>query len=88
MTPLLERWARFVLALVLLAGSVGCLHLLGSRLPGSPGALIAQNKAQDREVYAYFYSDLGDMRAFLDDLRGTFGKTALRRVLGRPPGSP
>lgn len=81
----LRHWVRFALALVLLASVVGCLHVVGSRLPGIPGALIAQNKAQGREVYAYFYSDLGNIRSFLDDARGAYGAVTLRRVLEHAP---
>ena len=84
----LGKWTRFAIGLALLAGTIGMLHVVGSGLPGQPGALLAQNKAQDREVYAYFYSDLGELSAFLDDLRGAYGATALRRVMKRPSPSP
>ena len=77
------RWTRFAIGLALLAGTVGLLHVSGSYMPGAAGALIAQNRAQDREVYAYSYGDLGDLHAFLDDCRGSYGKAALRRVLQR-----
>jgi hypothetical protein len=78
------RWTRFAIGLALLAGMVGLLHVAGSYMPGAAGALIAQNRAQSREVYAYSYGDLGDLHAFLDDGRGVYGKAALRRVLRRP----
>ncbi len=77
------RWIRFAIGLALLAGTVGLLHLAGSYMPGAAGALIAQNRAQNREVYAYSYGDLGDLHAFLDDCRGIYGKAALHRVLRR-----
>jgi len=77
------RWTRFAVGLALLAGAVGLLHAVGSYMPGAAGALIAQNRDQNREVYAYCYGDLGDVHAFLDDCRGMYGKAALRRVLQR-----
>ncbi|MFC1520925.1 hypothetical protein ACFL6Y_00810 [Elusimicrobiota bacterium] len=45
------------------------------------GELIQRNQAEDREVYAYVYSDLGDILEFLDNENGRYGASALRRLL-------
>ena len=71
-------WLRLVLGLVLLAAFVVMLHRLSARMTGDAGALIARNQAENLEVYAYFYSEVGDIGEFLDDERGRYGECSLR----------
>ncbi|MFC1850064.1 hypothetical protein ACFL27_07725 [candidate division CSSED10-310 bacterium] len=56
------------------------LHCLSGHLPGMTGQLIKHNQVQDLEVYAYFYSEVGDIRDFLDDEQGKYGKEALQNL--------
>ncbi|MBU4184647.1 MAG: hypothetical protein KKI12_10595 [Proteobacteria bacterium] len=54
---------------------------MSGRIPGSTGMLITRNQNEDLEVYAYVYSEIGDLEEFLDDENGKYGKTALHQYL-------
>ena len=75
-----KRWLRLALGLALVAAFVVGLHHLSARLTGETGALIEHNRAGDLEVYAYVYSEVGDIGEFLDDEEGRYGESSLRAL--------
>lgn len=77
----IHRWFRLVLGLLFLAVFIMVLHCMSGRIPGSTGMLITRNQNENLEVYAYVYSEIGDLEEFLDDENGKYGKTALRQAL-------
>ena len=89
--PPAHGWLRLTLGLAVIAGFVCGLHHLSDRMTGATGEMIASNRAADREVYAYVYSEVGDIEEFLDDEGGKYGKAALTAHLaarGEAPGVP
>lgn len=74
-----RRWLALLSGLALLALFVLGLHQFTARLGGSTGEMISRNRSQDLEVYAYVYSEVGDLGEFLDDENGKYGKRALAR---------
>ena len=76
-----HRWFRLFLGLVFLVAFIMVLHCMSGRIPGSTGLLIARNQSEDLEVYAYVYSEIGDLEEFLDDGNGKYGKAALYQSL-------
>ena len=87
MSSAARRWARLGLGLAAAAGAVTALHLASGALPGSTGALISRNQREDVEVQAIFYSEVGDLAAFLDDESGRYAR-ACSRLLGRDRADP
>jgi len=77
----INRWFRLVLGLAFLVAFIIVLHCMSGRIPGSTGMLITRNQNEDLEVYAYVYSEIGDLEEFLDDENGKYGKTALCQSL-------
>lgn len=77
----INRWFSLVLGLVFLLSFIMVLHCMSGSIPGSTGMLITRNQNEDIEVYAYVYSEIGDLEEFLDDENGKYGKTALRQSL-------
>ena len=49
-------------------------------MTGETGALIEHNRALDLEVYAYVYSEVGDLGEFLDDEEGRYGESSMRAL--------
>ena len=68
-----------VLLLLLGLGSVG-LFLVGAHLLSDRFSLIERNRRSGIEADAYFYSEVGDLREFLDDENGRYGVRSLRRL--------
>ena len=66
----LRRWTGLALGLALMAVAVVGLHHASS----SASDVLAQSLAQGLESDAYFYTEAGDVRAFLDD-QGRYGAT-------------
>jgi hypothetical protein len=80
MSAVATRWLRLALGLALVAAFVVGLHHLSARMTGDTGALIERNRALDLEVYAYVYSEVGDLGEFLDDEEGRYGESSLRAL--------
>lgn len=78
----LRAWLRLALGLAFLATFIAVLHCVTGHIPGSTGTLIIRNQDENLEVYAYVYSEIGDLEEFLDDEHGIYGKKALRQSLG------
>lgn len=72
-----HRWLCLILGFATIALFVGLLHLGSVRLGGATGRLIEENRQKDLEVYAYVYSDVGELEDFLDDEAGKYGRAAL-----------
>jgi len=70
----LRRWMALVLGLALVAVTVVALD----RASSSAGDVLAQSRTQGLESDAYFYTEVGDVRAFLDD-EGRYGAPRLAR---------
>jgi len=70
----LRRWMGLVLGLTLMAVTVVALD----RATPSAGDVLAQARTQGLESDAYFYTEVGDVRAFLDD-EGRYGAPRLAR---------
>ena len=66
-----RRWMGLALGLALMAVAVGALH----RASSSAGEVIMQSRVQGLESDAYFYTEVNDVRAFLDD-QGRYGAVA------------
>ena len=79
MAPM-RRWLALLSGIALLALFVLGLHRITPHLGGSTGAMIEDNRREDREVWAYFYSEVGGIEEFLDDEEGRYGKRAARRA--------
>ncbi len=77
----IHRWFRLVLGLVFLIAFIMVLHYMSGRIPGATGKLVTRNQDENLEVYAYVYSEIGDLEEFLDDENGKYGKTALHQSL-------
>ncbi len=77
----IHRWNYLLLGLVSVTLFITLLHQLSTRLAGVPGDLIDRNRREGLEVDAYFYSEVGDLREFLDDEQGRYGRRSLRRAL-------
>ena len=77
----IHRWFRLVLGLAFLLVFIIVVHCMSGRIPGSTGKLVTRNQNENLEVYAYVYSEIGDLEEFLDDENGKYGKTALRQSL-------
>ena len=77
----IHRWFRLVLGLACLVTFIIVLHCMSGRIPGSTGELVTRNQNEDLEVYAYVYSEIGDLEEFLDDENGKYGKAALHQSL-------
>lgn len=71
------------MGLVAIAAFVGLIHLSTIRLGGATGRLIEENRQKDLEVYAYVYSEVGDLEDFLDDEAGRYGRAALIKAIKR-----
>jgi hypothetical protein len=76
-------WLGLVIGLAAIAAFVGLLHLGSVRLGGATGRLIEENRQKDLEVYAYVYSEVGELEDFLDDEAGKYGRAALIKALDR-----
>ena len=63
-----RRWMSLALGLALMAVAVGTLH----RASSSAGEVMVQSRVQGLESDAYFYTEVGDVGAFLGDL-GRYG---------------
>jgi len=72
---------RLLFGFVVMAGLIVSLHLCRSSLPGIVGQVIRHNIDHEIEANAYFYSDLGDISAFLDDEKGKYGRKSLELEL-------
>ncbi len=77
MSTVALRWLKLAVGLALMGGFVAGLHLFSARMGGATGDLITRNRVEDLEVYAYVYSEVGDIDEFLDDEDGKYGKAAL-----------
>jgi hypothetical protein len=66
-----HRWMGLVLGLALMAAAVVILHRT-SAVKDPVWAVLAHSRAQGLEADAYFYTEVGDVRAFLD-ARGRYG---------------
>ena len=76
-TPL-RRWLALLAGTALIGLFVAGLHLVTPHLGGSTGMLIESNRSHDREVWAYFYTEVGELEEFLED--GRYGKRAAERA--------
>jgi hypothetical protein len=76
------RWFRLALGITGVGLFVVLLHLLSGSVPGSTGALIEHNRRKQIEVGAYFYSEVGDLKEFLDDQSGRYGRASLQEEAG------
>ncbi len=76
----MRSWLALLSGLALLGLFVLGLHQVTPHLGGSTGEMIEDNRSEDREVWAYFYSEVGDLEEFLDDEEGRYGKQAVRRA--------
>jgi len=63
MREALRRWTGLALGLALMAVAVVALH----RATPSAGDVVAQSRAQGLESDAYFYTEVSDVGAFLED---------------------
>ena len=70
----LRRGVGFILGLALMAVTVVALD----RASSSAGDVLAHSRAQGLESDAYFYTEVGDVLAFLDD-EGRYGAPRLAR---------
>lgn len=77
MIAVVLRWFKLAAGLALIAGFVGGLHIASAHMGGATGDLITRNRVEDLEVYAYVYSEVGDIEEFLDDEEGKYGRAAL-----------
>jgi hypothetical protein len=68
----LRRWGALGLGLGLMAGSVVAMHHGTS----SAGEVMARSRAQGLESDAYFYTEVDDVGAFLDD-QGRYGRPSI-----------
>jgi hypothetical protein len=75
-----KKWFAFLLGLLALMAFVGLLHWATPHLGGQVGLLISENREKGFEVYAYFYSEVGELSDFLDDESGRYGAAAFRRM--------
>lgn len=75
-----HRWLRLILGITAIAVFVVGLHL-GSVYLG--WAMIEENRQRDLDVYAYVYSDVGELEDFLDNEAGKYGRAALVEALNR-----
>mgnify|MGYP001821725604 CR=1 FL=1 len=57
-----RRWTGLALGLAVMAVAVAALHHTSS----SAGDVMVQSRAQGLESDAYFYTEVGDVGAFLD----------------------
>lgn len=68
-----RRWMGLALGLAVMALAVVGLHQASS----SPDTgVVAQSRVQGLESDAYFYTEVGDVRAFLDD-EGRYGSESI-----------
>ena len=67
-------WLGLTLGLALMAIAVAGLH----RASASAGDVMALSQARGLESDAYFYTEVNDVRAFLDD-QGRYGRPSPRR---------
>ena len=81
----MHKMGKLFIGLFLLVLFIVSLHSLSQYLPGTTGKLIRNNQANNLEVYSYVYSDLGDIREFIDDAAGKYGKAALKRRQYKAP---
>jgi len=77
----ISSWLNLFLGLILLLSFIIALHCISGRIPGTIGKLFKKNQNENLEVYAYVYSELGDIKEFLDDKNGKYGKTTMRKSL-------
>ena len=78
-----KRWTAFILGLSGLVLFLVALHHGSRHLSGTAGQLIDENEKNNREVYAYVYSEVGDLSEFLDDENGRYGKAELHRSMSQ-----
>lgn len=68
-----KRWLALLASgaglLALLAGA----HLVSPALPGAPGEVFRQNQARDLDASALFYTEVTDVREFIDTEHGRYG---------------
>jgi hypothetical protein len=72
-----RRWKGLALGLVMITVAVVALHHASS----SAGDVVAQSRARGLESDAYFYTEVSDVRAFLDD-QGRYGAAAPAQSTG------
>lgn len=75
-----HRWLCLILGFAAIAAFVVLLHL-GSVFLG--WEMIEENRQRDLDVYAYVYSDVGELEDFLDNEAGKYGRAALIEALNR-----
>ena len=81
------RWLALLAGCATIALFVAGLHRITPHVGGATGAMIESNRSHDREVWAYFYTEVGDLEEFLDDEEGRYGKRAADRA-SAPRGAP
>jgi hypothetical protein len=78
---MLRKWLRLIVGCVAIAAFIAGLHVASPQLGGSTGAIVADNQEHNREVYAYVYSEVGEIDEFLDDECGRYGRAAVAAAL-------
>ena len=77
----MSGWLRRVLGFAAIGAAICLLHIGSVRLGGEVGRLVADNRLNDRDVYAYFYSEVCDVDEFLDDEHGLYGRDAVMEAV-------
>jgi hypothetical protein len=62
----LRSWAGLMLGLVVMAVVVAALHQTSTPRSGLEDNVVVQGRARGIEADAYFYTEVGNVRAFLD----------------------
>ena len=62
----LRSWAALLLGLFAMAVVVAALHRTSTPRDGIEDNVVVQGRAQGIEADAYFYTEVGDVRAFFD----------------------
>ena len=67
------RWLALVGAVVAVFALLAGAHRISPSLPGSPGEVFRQNQQQDLDASALFYTEVTDVREFIDLENGRYG---------------
>jgi hypothetical protein len=89
-TARLHGWLRLAASLLAIAVFVALVHAMSPVVPGPAGAIFEHNMSEDVDAAALFYSEVTDIREFLDAEHGRYGSVGRRGAAveqGRAEGS-